>query len=589
MKIPSAPAERHEFYLDLIQKCRATVDTRREFYKQSRSYYLFGCPDRAVNSQNRFNKIYPQIDTVASFVFSPETTRFTIDLGPSVNTGATSQIPAMVERMGQIWSKCALDRQFGQAVRWSAPYGKVLLKLRPKVSKRINRQKELEKRFEIQSFIVEPHNFGVLREDKGSLKQQEAFCETFYTSISELRNNLASSGKKPDEVSSIIEKVQATQGNEALSEAIPGGNLTVTAVQGDAVTGNASVFSQSLSTLYRATTKEPLTMAHELYVYDDDAADYRVVTYVSPDILIFDRPIEEIFLAGRYPYIEVGLSPTYDYFWWYSEVEKLVPLQDLRNDRMDDIIHIMKKQAHPPHLLTGTNALEDEMLAALDTPGGAATVDNPNADIKKAAPDLPADLWQDILQLDEMFDEISGLSGVTQGKQGKGKSEAQARLASALGSTRIRDRALIIEDSLDECAQLIVELMKRYDDRQMREDDDEGSVFNASQFPDDYEAKVDGHSNSPLFVEAHEQKAYSLFDRKVIDGEELLDLIEIPMRAALKKKLREKIEPAQAKEHEEELALKKAQILSKRSHGGHGPSAAERAQPPPLAPTGTEG
>lgn len=582
MKIPSAPAERDQFFLDLIQKCRSTVETRREFYKQMRSYYLFGCEDRALNMQTRFNKVYPQVDTIASFVFSPETTRFTIDLGPSVNTGATSQIPPMVERVGQIWSQCALDRQFGQAVRWSAPYGKVLLKLRPKVSKRITKDKKLEKKLDIQSFIVEPHNFGVLREDKGSLKQQEAFCETFYTSVSELRNNLLSSNRKDTE--EIIKRVQASHADDVLSEATPVDRLIVTAVQGDAVTGNASVFSMPLSTLYRASTKEPLTMGHELYVYDDEIADYRVVTYVSPDILIFDRPLGDIFLPQKIPYIEVGLAPTYDYFWWHSEVEKLVPLQDLRNERMGDIIHIMRKQAHPPHLLTGVNALEDEMLAALDTPGGSATVDNPGADIKKAAPDLPADLWADISQLDELFDEMSGLTAVNQGK-GKGKGKEDARLASALGSTRIRDRALIVEDSLDECAQLLVELLKRYDERPMREED-EDAVFFAQQFPDDYEAKVDGHSNSPLFVEAHEQKAYALFDRKVIDGEELLDLIEIPMRAALKKKLKEKIEPAQAQEHEQELNLKKLQIQTKRAHGGKGPML---APPPQVAPNGTSG
>jgi hypothetical protein len=57
----------------------------------------------------------------------------------------------------------------------------------------------------------------------------------------------------------------------------------------------------------------------------------------------------------------------------------------------------------------------------------------------------------------------------------------------------------------------------------------------------------------------------------------------------LKKKLKEKIEPAQAEEHKEEVELKKAQILSKRSHGGKGPPANPAGAAEALAKTGTQG
>lgn len=574
MQIPKDSAERHQLFCELINKCTSTTESRREFYKQMRSYYLFGCEDRALNQQTRFNKIFPHVETVQSFMFSAETTRFTIAIGASVSEKEQDKVPALTDRLHHEWHDAQIDQQFKQALRWSAPYGKVLLKFRPKVFKRINEKKELEKGLKIQAFIVEPHNFGVLREDKDGLERQEAFCETFHISKSELRNNLISGGKKEAEVDSIMTQVQGGHKDDVLADATPVDRLIVTAVQGDAVTGNAGMFSMPLSTLYRPTTRENLIQGHELYVYDDAIADFRVITYVNPTIPIWDRPLGDIFLPHHLPYVEVCMNPTYDYFWGHSEVEKLVPLQDLRNERMGDIIHILRKQAHPPSLITGTNAPGDELAIALDTPGGLGTVDSPAADFKRVVPDLPSDLWHDIEQLDAMFDDLSGLTAINQGKSAHGvRSNAQASTMSNLGSARIRDRSLVIEDALDDCACLMVEILKKYDERPMREESEEGAVFHAAQFTDDYEAKVDGHSSSPIFAENYEQKAFALLDHKVIDREELLDLIDVPMRAALKKKLREKIEPAEAKEAQEEQKIKLAQIASKRAHGEHPPVA----------------
>jgi hypothetical protein len=588
MRIPGDAAERHLFYIDLIQKCMATCDNRRQFNQQMRSYYLFGCEDRILTQQTRFNKVYSHIDTLCSFMFSPESTRFTIDLGVTVPGEDQVMVAPLTELLQAEWHDCDIDQQFKQALRWSAPYGKTLLKFRPKVFKRINELKELEEGLKIQAFIVEPHNFGVLREDKDGLERQEAFAERFHMSKSELRNNLKAGGKKDAEIEEIMSMTQGGSGSDVMADAAPIDRLIVTAVQGDAITGNASIFTQPTATLYRPAVKEDMIEGHELYVYDDELADYRVVTYINPEINVWDRPIEKIFISQTIPYVEVSMSPAYDYFWGHSEVEKLVPLQDLRNERMGDILHLLRKQAHPPSYVTGTNGgIADEMVLALDTPSGMLSVDSPAAKVESVAPELPADLWHDIEVIDQMMDELSGLPAINQGKSAHGvRSEGHAQLMSQLGSTRIRDRALTVEDCLDGVAQLIVKILKKYDKRPMREDSDQGQPFQAHQFPDDFQAKVDGHSNSPVFVENHEQKAFTLAQMKVIDRSKLLDLIDIPMRSALKKDLREKIEPAEAKEQQQEHAEKMAQIAAKRAHGGHGPPVGNGAAPPGPVPPG---
>src|SRR5579862_6028035 len=102
--------------MDLIGKCMATCTARREFYRQMRSYYLFGVPDRAVAQMARYNKIFPHIDQLASFMFSPETTRFTINLGVSVPAAEQDKVPPMTEALMHEWHDSDIDDLFKQAV-----------------------------------------------------------------------------------------------------------------------------------------------------------------------------------------------------------------------------------------------------------------------------------------------------------------------------------------------------------------------------------------------------------------------------------------------------------------------------------------
>ena len=79
MRIPTEPLDREYFYLDLIQKCLVSREDRNPDYASLRSWYLFGNgPD---DSPALYNKIFPHIDQLTSFLYSAETTRFSSDLG----------------------------------------------------------------------------------------------------------------------------------------------------------------------------------------------------------------------------------------------------------------------------------------------------------------------------------------------------------------------------------------------------------------------------------------------------------------------------------------------------------------------------
>ena len=71
MRIPTNALDREEFYLDLIKKCLVSREERKVDYASLRSWYLFGNgPDEAPAI---FNKIYPHIDQLTSFLYSAET------------------------------------------------------------------------------------------------------------------------------------------------------------------------------------------------------------------------------------------------------------------------------------------------------------------------------------------------------------------------------------------------------------------------------------------------------------------------------------------------------------------------------------
>lgn len=560
MKIPSAQdaGARLQLYNTLIQKCNASRESRRQFYKTMRAYYLFGTQEYGLSNGPRYNKIYPHIDQLSSFMFSPETTRFAIKFGPSVNDSAQDMVTPMLDGVYQQWHDNGIDQSVRNAIRWAGCYGSMFLKLRWKGWKRKRANGEEDEGGEIQSFLVEPHNMGVLREDKPGLLSQEAFCETYYITKSQLENELLA-GCHP-RTAELVARAQAGHSEDIGTNAGPIDRLIVTNITGGSITGNASLWATPLQSMYRPLSTEDLVEMQELYVYDDAISDYRIVTFMQPNEVVWDRPIERIFLANYVPYIKYALNPAYDYFWDHSETEKLIPLQDMRNERIEDIRHLLRKQAHPPTSMTGAmGGIADEMQLAMDTPSGILAIDTPGSSIKVEQPQIPQDIWKDVASIDDMFNEMSGLPSVNQGRGAPGvRSEGHAQLLSQLGSTRAKDKALVVEDSLDETATLIAKILRKYDKKQYREDKKDGVRFMAAQFPDDFECKVDGHSNSPIFTENNEQRVLAFLDRKVIDRESALELLDIPQRELLKKRLRENIEPAEQaaadREHEEKMA-----------------------------------
>jgi hypothetical protein len=515
MRIPEDNVKREEFYLDLINKCGVSAAERKADYSALRNYYLFGAgPEEAPAI---FNKIYPHIDQLTSFLFSAETTRFSIDLGASVPADEFRRVPILTKALNDEWLNSNCDQVFSNALTWALCYNTTFVKL--------------IYRSGIHPYMIDPGNVGVLREDTPYTDRQEALVQKYYITKSELMNRLYSHPKRDE----ILKRVSSAYHDTGLD--VPEGlDRIVMSQSNPTMYGNVNL-DLSGYTRYKARVAEDTVEMNELWVWNDETQDYQVVTIADPDIVIYDRPGETVFLKGECPFVQVCPNPQYDYYWGQSEVQRLVFLQQLRNKRMSEILDLLSKQVNPPTALIGFSGILDEKNFALNRAGGLLSSDLPNAKVERVAPTMPQQLFEVIHEVDAMFAEASGISSVLSGRGEQGvRSAGHASQLARLGSSRAKKRAIIVEDAIEKVATLYLKMMRVYDNTHFKDVD--GVPFIAAQFTEDFVVKVDAHSNSPIFTEDLRQLAFNLFKAQAIDREGLIDLLEPPMKQLLKEKLK---------------------------------------------------
>lgn len=516
MRIPSDPLHREQFYLDLIDKCFVSVEERKADYATLRSYYLFGSPPEEPPAL--FNKIFPHLDQLTSFLYSAETTRFTINIGAEVSPQEHRKIPTLTNLLNDEWLNSNCDQVFSTALTWALAFGTTYVKLI------VNNG--------IHPYMVEPASVGVLREDTPYTDRQEAMAQRYYITKSELYARLYSHPKRDQ----IVKRVTSSYKPQQIE--IPDGIDRIILSQSNPTMVGTVNLDLSGMNRYKAKVSEETIEMTELWVWNDDTLDYQVVTIAEPDVIIYDRPGEQVFLKGELPFVQICPNPMYDYYWGQSEVQRLVFLQSLRNKRMEEILDLLSKQVAPPTALIGFTGILDEKNFALNRAGGLLATDMPNAKVEKLAPQMPGDLFEVIREVDQMFAEASGITSVLSGRGETGvRSQGHASQLARLGSSRAKKRALIVEDSLEKVATLYLKLLQAYDNTRLS--DSEGTKFIAEQFTNNYVVKVDAHSNSPIFTEDLRQLAFNMFKAGAIDKESLIDLLEPPMKQLLKEKLKQ--------------------------------------------------
>jgi hypothetical protein len=552
MRIPTNPDDREFFYLDLIRKCQVSQNERKGDYNTLRSFYLFGAgPDE---SPALYNKIHPHIDQLTSFLYSAETTRFSITLGAAVNPAEHKKTPVLTRALNDEWVNSNADQVFSTAASWSLVYNTTYVKLIWNKG--------------LHPYMVDPHSVGVLREDIPYTDRQEAICHTYYITKSDLYSRLYAHPKRDQ----LVKRITAAEHDP--TDTTTGLDRVIMSQVNPTMYGNVNLDLNGVNRYKPQVAEETIEMT-ELWVWNDEIEDYQVVTKADPDVIIYDRPGESVFLKGELPFVQICPNPLYDYYWGESEVGRLIFLQQLRNKRMTEILDLLSRQVNPPTALTGFVGILDEKNFALNRPGGLLATDMPNAKVERLAPVMPQDLFREIREIDGMFEEASGIVNVLQGKGEAGvRSSGHASQLARLGSSRAKKRALVIEDSLEKLSTLYLKCLQAYDDTHFSDED--GNKFIAEQFTKDYVVKVDAHSNSPIFMEDLRALAFNLFKAQVIDKESLLDLLDPPMKQLLKDRLKKlEAKQAQAAQAEQQAKQQASQEVQQKPEPGS-------QQPPQL-------
>jgi hypothetical protein len=563
---------RLKFYEDLVFRCAVSKVERRQEYTSRRLYWLYGSDGSYENEDTDLglgpppgNKIWPHIEQLTSFLYAQETTRFSVELGASVDKSFQQWVPKLNQYVNDEWHNSNTDITFGLALALSLVYGSTFI--RP-----------LWKRRGIRPHIVLPHNVGVLREDTAFLSRQECFCHWYTITVSQFRSDYQD--VLPN-IEQVIERVSKKDegyldAQEAGLDRIIMSSQNPLGVGGQPGSGVAVVdWLAQVSMNYVPRVRDTLIEMCELFIWDDELKDWRIVTLADPSVPILDRPLVKVgWLPGEEPMVQICPNPDPNYFFGISEVERLTPLQTQRNRALAQIEHMNDLQAHPPSTISGFPSDGLELQYTLDTPLGL--LNNPDGMTQGGQPpkaerlkiEVPSDIYARLDRIDAEFENMSGLPPVTQGKNPPGvRAGGHASELAKLGSSRAKKRALIVEDSLEALATIYLKILSKYDDKRLeaylKGEQGPTEKFVANQFTPDFAVKVDAHSNSPIFVDDQTALAFQLFKAKAITRKRLLELVPIAGRQQLIHDLETIIEPA-----EQKAAQQQAQAEAQRHAGG---------------------
>lgn len=546
MKVPANPIEKHGFYQELLDQCFVSRSERIGQYEGLKCFYLWGTDQDALPIMS---KIYGHLDTLTSFLYSADSTRFNIEIGAGVPKSELLKVPSLKEHFTQLWRGSTTDVLFGEALLWSLVYNSMFIY-------------PVWNRGKLQTYTIQPHQFGVLREDIVGVDRQEAMAFRYQITRSELDSNLTGHPQRE----AILAKLTAS--SEPLEDKIiPSAVQRIIASQVSPNMVGQALWWTNPQVFFTPKVAADLVTLEDLWLWDDDIQDYRRVT-MTQGLTIFDRP--NTFIPrkgdrpGELPFVQVCPNPHDGYFWGRSEIVHLLALQQAWAHRMGQIQRINDKVTDPPKAGLGISADWMEVAAALNDPGGGVLFPEvqSGAKIENMAPTIPESVWHEIDYEDRLFAEASGITPIMKGYGESGvRSRGQTDTMARLGSSRTKKRAMIIEDSLDRLATVMLRLQQQEDKtRLIYQVQGKDLEFLPAQFTADATVKVDAHSMSPVFVEDEKQLAFSLKEAGTIDEESVLEMTHPGNMQMLKERLKAMLLARQKAQQEEEMKERQAEL-----------------------------
>lgn len=282
----------------------------------------------------------------------------------------------------------------------------------------------------------------------------------------------------------------------------------------------------------------------ECWVRDDDSSTgTRVITVVNNALMEDEEgPTRE----GRIPFVKVVDVQIPNWFWGMGEVQQVEGLQSDLNKRRAQLADILTLTGNPPVIADSNSGIDWKNW--FNRPG-AILWKSPGTDVHwMQAPTVPSGLLESI-QLGRMdVDVVTGVHDVTQGRKPAGVTAATAIMElqdAAQGRMRLKIRNM--ENGVQRLGRCILDLVQDYytTPRTVRTIGQSGKAeffdINQPKFsPDgqlaggdfirlgDFDVRVKAGSSLPVNKALRFQQGLLLWDRGIIDDEELLKVGDWP-------------------------------------------------------------
>ncbi len=483
------------------------------------------------------NVLFSHNDRVAAHLFSPADLRFSIAWERHYKKDWLDKGAVAARCITEEWQNNSIDLLFGHGVKVAVDYGACLLKQLA--------GKDEDGHYTYRgSRLVMPWMFGVADEAVNGLENQEFFCETMLVNKYQVWRDTRHlpDGKKLFE--RIISSSDKESGvgrpssfmHQVLSTAVLDLSPTRTSNQpgGWIQTSGGPAYPPT-----HPQTDIDLFPRHEIWVRNDEASDYTTFVYFEPDILVSPlyKPTN-LFVPGHTGYSLIQPNFTPEYFYGYSEIRDLMRLQAWLTEHLGDIRRIMGKQFDKLLAIIG-EGIQDEAYASMQETGilnlgmGGSVTD--------LTPRLPEQAMPIIGEILYLMDRISGFPGVMSGEGQSGvRAGVHADTLMKTGSTRLRDRSLLVERQCGIAGDVTLSLCQVKDDSiwWVREED-ESTYFTLNQLPGDRRVVVDSHSSSPIYQDDHVQLVAWAVKANIIDPVSAIEMLPFQNKDLLIERARE--------------------------------------------------
>lgn len=572
MIIPSSIRDRQTLAQRLLEDCSVSSGLRQASYRNYGQWLERGwASDDGQGGLALANVLFSHNDRVAAHLFSPADLRFSMAWERHYAKDILDKGAVAARNITEEWHNKSIDLLFGHGVKVAVDFGACFLKQLAGVDD--------SGHYEYRgSRLVMPWMVGVANESVNGLENQEYFCETMLCSKYEVWRNIRHLPDAQKLFERIISSADKETGvgrpssfmHQVLSTAV----LDLSPTRASSMPGGwiQTTGGPAYPPMMPQTNIE-LFPRHELWVWNDEISDYTTFVYFEPDILVSPRyKPTNLFIPGHTGYTLIQPNFVPEYFYGYSEIRDLMRLQSWLTEHLGDIRRVMGVQFDKLIAIAG-EGIQDEQFASMKAAGvlnlgmgGSVT------DLTPQMPQAALPLVGEILHL---MDRISGFPGVMSGEGQPGvRAGVHADTLMKTGSTRLRDRSLLVERQCGMAGDETLALCQAKDDSVwwVREDD-ENTHFLLAQLPSDRRVVVDSHSSSPIYQDDHVQLVAWGVKSGILDPVSAIEMLPFQNKDLLIERVREMQKQKQAQTEELKASLPPeefAKILAGgKAGGGH--------------------